>query len=548
MLTVSTDMVTGKPKVFYGGSISNAVMSTFSVPGLFALERRKDGKKLTDGAMYNNYPVDVVRNVGADIVIGVDITATKLTADQIESMTDALMQSFDMQGIDNYYASIEDTDLYLRPEIDDFDMLMLDRKSISTLIERGRKLVEDRRASIDSLASEIGVEGSQEFARPPLRTDLCSVSEVDFKGVTPKEEKYLRSLLNTASGGYTPDEANRMASIIRGTGLFEKVIFRFEGSEEPYHLVFDCAPRPPKELSFGVRFDTRDFFALRADARFNANRLGHSFGFGARIGMRSSISGEYSWAPSFSLPSLYAGVRAGYVAPIRGRLYSSPGIQVEMGNISAAGEAGLKYEPWRNMALKAGFLADFHSYRGADGIFLPSLFATVGADTFDSSYFPTKGFRIKALYAYHLPHGPYFKGHETEASADLALSVGPFTFNPHARVRARFGEGTVPLSLLNAVTQELPGRYFDTEFAFAGALSNIFFTETVMATAGTDLRLNFGKHHAGVKGDVMITPVVSPGVAAYYGMDSPFGPLVRAGVQWSSLAGAGAFITIGTDF
>jgi hypothetical protein len=94
----------------------------------------------------------------------------------------------------------------------------------------------------------------------------------------------------------------------------------------------------------------------------------------------------------------------------------------------------------------------------------------------------------------------------------------------------------------------LPGRYFDTEIAFAGALSNIFFTETVMATAGTDLRLNFGKHHAGVKGDVMIAPVVSPGVAAYYGMDSPFGPLVRAGVQWSSLAGAGAFITIGADF
>ena len=69
---VSTDLATGNEVVIQEGDIIEAVRASISVPGIFT-PVRKDNMSLVDGGLVNPVPVSVVREMGADFVIAVDL-------------------------------------------------------------------------------------------------------------------------------------------------------------------------------------------------------------------------------------------------------------------------------------------------------------------------------------------------------------------------------------------------------------------------------------------------------------------------------------------
>ena len=78
-------MVTGKPYVFDQGPLYEAMRASMSIPGVFA-PAEIHGRILGDGGLVNNLPVDVVRRMGADIVIAVNIGTPLMTRDQLSSV------------------------------------------------------------------------------------------------------------------------------------------------------------------------------------------------------------------------------------------------------------------------------------------------------------------------------------------------------------------------------------------------------------------------------------------------------------------------------
>jgi len=71
---VAVDLVTGEEVVLREGSVVEAVRATISLPGIFAPTRLND-RLLVDGGLLNNLPADVVREMGAEVVIAVDVSA-----------------------------------------------------------------------------------------------------------------------------------------------------------------------------------------------------------------------------------------------------------------------------------------------------------------------------------------------------------------------------------------------------------------------------------------------------------------------------------------
>lgn len=69
---VSTDLATGREVIFQEGDIIEAVRASISIPGIFT-PLRKDDRILVDGGLVNPVPVSVVREMGADLVIAVDL-------------------------------------------------------------------------------------------------------------------------------------------------------------------------------------------------------------------------------------------------------------------------------------------------------------------------------------------------------------------------------------------------------------------------------------------------------------------------------------------
>ena len=91
---VATDLMTGEKVIFVKGPIADAVRASISIPGIFVPEKL-NGRLLVDGGVVDRVPVSVVKEMGADIVIAIDVSHVKTNA-EITSIYDVIMQSLDI--------------------------------------------------------------------------------------------------------------------------------------------------------------------------------------------------------------------------------------------------------------------------------------------------------------------------------------------------------------------------------------------------------------------------------------------------------------------
>ncbi|MFC3882693.1 patatin-like phospholipase family protein [Bacillus songklensis] len=91
---VTTDLKTGEKVVFREGPVADAVRASISIPGIFVPEKI-NGRLLVDGGVVDRIPVSVVKEMGADFIIGVDVSRVKINA-EISSIFDVILQSLDI--------------------------------------------------------------------------------------------------------------------------------------------------------------------------------------------------------------------------------------------------------------------------------------------------------------------------------------------------------------------------------------------------------------------------------------------------------------------
>src|SRR5580698_5065914 len=107
---VATDLVSGKPHVFRSGPLSLALRSTMSLPGIFTPVRSGD-HIYADGGLLNNIPIDVAKEMGADIVIGIHLETAPLDPKTDLSSFGVLGQSISVMSAVNVLHSMEQADL-----------------------------------------------------------------------------------------------------------------------------------------------------------------------------------------------------------------------------------------------------------------------------------------------------------------------------------------------------------------------------------------------------------------------------------------------------
>ncbi|RMF05412.1 patatin family protein [Candidatus Woesearchaeota archaeon] len=96
LAVVATDLATGEEVIMRRGKIVDAVMASITIPGILPPVRR--GRKiLVDGGLTNPTPVDVVEEMGAEIVVGVDLTfRSRIKFDKELNILETLTQSFEV--------------------------------------------------------------------------------------------------------------------------------------------------------------------------------------------------------------------------------------------------------------------------------------------------------------------------------------------------------------------------------------------------------------------------------------------------------------------
>lgn len=139
---VATDLKTGEKVIFNKGPIDQAVRASISIPGIFVPEKI-EGRLLVDGGVVDRVPVSVVREMGADITIGVDVSGLNRNS-EITSIYDVIMQSIDILQLEVIQNREIASDIMIRPPVEKYSSRAFTNidEIIATGEEEGRKYIE----------------------------------------------------------------------------------------------------------------------------------------------------------------------------------------------------------------------------------------------------------------------------------------------------------------------------------------------------------------------------------------------------------------------
>ncbi|HEY3314116.1 MAG TPA: patatin-like phospholipase family protein [Bacillota bacterium] len=137
---VSVDVITGEVLAINEGRVVDAVRASCAVPGIFS-PVRLDGRLLVDGGLLNSVPSDVVRAMGADLVIAVDLSGTAPAPRVPSGIFQIILRSIEIMQRANHAARPETADLVIRPQFSAASVIDLDHQEL--FIDCGRRAAEE---------------------------------------------------------------------------------------------------------------------------------------------------------------------------------------------------------------------------------------------------------------------------------------------------------------------------------------------------------------------------------------------------------------------
>ena len=568
---VATDMVSGKAKIWHSGKMNTAMRSTMSIPGIFA-PVRTEGMVLVDGGMRDNYPTALAREMGADIIIGVDLSQDKRSYMQVNNIGDIIGQGIDMLGMDAFEKNVQIPDVKIKPYLPEYNMMSFSKQAIDTIIVRGRQAAEAQ----DSLLRMVAVKtaGTYKAEHKPkafdFHADSLMIDEIEIKGVLAKEKLLLMDRMNLVPGQKISREGlDDMVARIYGTHCYDYVTYELLGSEEPFKLVINCKKGPVHQLGIGVRADTEEIVSVLVNLGINVHRLhGHSFDLTGKISANPYVQAKWSYDVPL-IPTVNAS--ASFRWTNMGMLNFGTN-NLSLNFFNARQEVYLSNMKWKFLDVRGGLRNDIFNIRNIKSSQIiddydtsnlsndfVSLFVDGRTDTFDDGYFPTKGVNAGVSYAWTFAGIPdmIHNFHTLQADAKVVVPGSDgFAFIPSFNCRFLMGRD-IPLAYFNAIGGSLPGRFVDQQLPFIG-VTNLVAMENIMTMFRTDFRFTLARNHylTGIINYVRSSDTFMEygkgmgnfGAGVEYSFDTIFGPF-SANIHWSDFTGkVGMYLSAGFNF
>ena len=321
---VATNAVTGKMVVFDSGSLAGAMRASMSVPGVFAPAEIGDQLYL-DGGIVRNLPIDVVRRMGAEVVIAVNLESPLATRQQLNSALTVTLQMIDilLQGnVNEQLATLKDTDVLILPDLNGYSSASFDQApNLIPIGEKAARAIADklRRYSLPEKEYLALREEQRARYRQPAAIQRIRVNTAALRFVNP--EWVVDGLQLDKDQPVDIQDITRKIDVLYGTGDFERISYGFEYENGERVLVVEPVDKPggPNYLRFGLRAFTdfkgdNEFIVLGNYTMTWLNRLGaqwrNDIGLGSSSFFRSEFYQPLNVAgPWFVAPSVFVGTQ-----------------------------------------------------------------------------------------------------------------------------------------------------------------------------------------------------------------------------------------------
>jgi NTE family protein len=408
---VATDLATGKMVVLDHGSLPEAIRASMAIPSVFT-PLEIDGCLLADGMVARNFPVSSARDLGADLIIGVDVGTTLYRKEELDTLPKILDQSISFFGASEAAEQNALCTVLLIPDTRPYGSSSF--SSAAGLIAAGEAAARKQLPQFLALAEKL-----KKFPPRPAPADWAHapagrrlrVTEIDVAGLVNVTRERIDASLQIA----TPAElapADIRAAVLRliGSGFFERVTYTLvpAAGGEGLRLQLQVAENLDDALKVGLGYDSDTQSALLFNGTFrNVWVEGSKMGLDVKLGENAAVHGSrfvpfgFHTGLGFTTDLRYqkfrvasretAGPGGGAVLVDRDFQDSAldVGLQKDFANNAAAGIGVEKEVAW----VQPGAAPDRFSNQNVDYLNYRGWLRT---DTLDRTQFPRSGFSALA--------------------------------------------------------------------------------------------------------------------------------------------------------
>jgi len=403
---VAADIENGEAVVLGSGDLAKAIRASMSIPGAFP-PLPWNGKLLVDGGIALNLPVEVVREMGADIVIVSNLSSTLKTEEELVTFLDISGQTTDFliqRNVQEQLGTVEPTDVVIETDVSgigtaDFHM---GREGLSIGKEAAWKAALDLRV-LSMTEQEYGRHVSH---RKILSNAPPVIDFIRIENESALSDNVIAARIEQQPGAPLDLEVlEKNLNNIYGLGYFEVALYTLVREESRTGLVIHTRSKSwgPTYLKFGLNLESnlngRNSYNLGFRVtRTEINRLAAEWITDVKLGDHFLISSRFHQPLEKSL-HLFLAPQVNFSLDYL-EVYDAAGEQISqyrLGDLSAGIDGGYEFGSWGELRLGVRWgQGDTDRTRGMD-IFpeesfdIGEYFIRLSYDNLDNARWPTRG-------------------------------------------------------------------------------------------------------------------------------------------------------------
>ncbi len=294
---MAVDFETGKEVMLDSGYLPVVMGASMAIPGVFP-SVEIDGKVLVDGGVRNNFPVDRMRAMGVDIIIGIDIGAGMKKGEELKKFGVIIDQLTTMLGQDKFTKNKHDCDVYIKPDIDEYTSADFTHQAAVELIQKGEEKGEECRdefAKLSKLFEGYDIPKRTGYHLDDSLKDVA-IERFEISGSELEDEDVLgiMGIEKDAEPKCTVGDIQEGLDRINASVHFSQSQYKLleDSVTDNYIMQLDLKECAENTINFGAHYNNQDNVALLFNGTFNSFLFKNS---------RLSVDVKLSEIPSVSV-------------------------------------------------------------------------------------------------------------------------------------------------------------------------------------------------------------------------------------------------------
>lgn len=477
---VATNLENGKAVVLDKGYLPMALRASMSIPTIFT-PIEIDNKLLVDGGLVNNFPVNEVLKMGAQIVIGVDVQAGIKSKKQITSIVDIMNQLSSLMGLKTYEKNKLEVNVYIKPNIGKYTVGSFN--DADSLMQRGLTAGQKAIPELLKLKRKYNLYRTKKHSYP-VANDSSSyfIQEIDYKGLNKVSRSLISGKLNLKTPGIVSlGELKKGIERAYASGYFNKIDFQLTNPNPHFNqkkLIIKVKERTTKRFNVGFHYDNDNDASVLLNTTFrNIFLEGSRLAFDLKLAKQPRIVATYN---------IDNGLKPGLTAKLE---YNQSEVAIYQNNkkLDIIDFDYAKFDVNTHSIFKESYAMGFgvkleyfntdsqiatSTNNVSDDLYL-SYYGYINVDSRDNAYYPKKGTYLYGEYSLVTTDGLHFN--EQNKPANIALlhyqgTVGisdKLMLYPRIYARTVWGE-KLPAHFYSYCGGIDQTDYFDIQLPFVG--------------------------------------------------------------------------------